>query len=373
MDRLKKRHRIFLIDFLRIVCALLIYLRHSVTMFGCSYGQGWNDFFLQMTSPVMTCFFVLSGFSIHYQHRADDFTDEWTRKYLIKRLISIMPSYLLVVLIWPIFNPAQLMDWVVLLPVDLLGLQTSYRTLFGILHNGGTWFVSCILFCYAAYPVLKAVLGSVKKKASLLMLVIPHFLLIYSSYIAPRFSLDGLYSNPIARMGEFMIGAAFAEMMFATGKADTINDISSDEKIEVGGAIPLCAIMILGVVSYIIARLNNHTEIKLLLYSYMPIPIILILLFLAYHIRCERLEKSRILSVLSGMSYQFFLTQMFLWNISSRILKIIHRKGNNAKIVVSLCACTIISFLVWRFIDRPIKSMLQKRLLEKSRDSLREK
>lgn len=129
--------------------------------------------------------------------------------------------------------------------------------------------------------------------------------------------------------------------------------------------MPVCIIIILSMVSYIIARLNNHIEIKLLLYSYMPVPIILILLLLACRIRCERLEKSRILSVLSGMSYQFFLTQMFLWNISSRILKLIHRKGNNAKITVSLCVCTIISFLVWRFVDRPIKAMLQKRLLEK--------
>lgn len=116
------KHRLFLIDILRVLCALLIYMRHSITMYCCTYGSPvFDGWIVDLTSPVMTCFFILSGFSIHYQHMEEEVTSDWTREYLKRRLISIMPCYLLVVVIWPFAYPAQLEDWVLLLPVDLVG------------------------------------------------------------------------------------------------------------------------------------------------------------------------------------------------------------------------------------------------------------
>lgn len=114
-------------------------------MYGCSYGYYIDALLRNLTSPVMSCFFLLSGFSIHYQHRFENGSEKWIRDFLKKRFIAILPSYFLFTLIWPLIHPEQLKEWVILLPVDILGIQTAYRTLFGILHNGGTWFVSCIL------------------------------------------------------------------------------------------------------------------------------------------------------------------------------------------------------------------------------------
>lgn len=131
-----------------------------------------------------------------------------------KRLISIMPSYLLVCFIWPFAYPDSIKDWVLLLPVDLLGVQTAYRTLFGILHNGGAWFVSCMLMCYVAYPVIKSILGSLKKYVPLVIVIVLYTLLVYNNIVIPKYALDSTYSNPIIRTAEFMIGVAFAEIVF---------------------------------------------------------------------------------------------------------------------------------------------------------------
>lgn len=224
------KHRLFLIDILRVLCSLLIYMRHSITMYCCTYGSHvFDGWIVDLTSPVMTCFFILSGFSIHYQHMEEEVTSDWTREYLKKRLISIMPSYLLVVVIWPFAYPAQLEDWVLLLPVDLVGVQTTYHTLFGILHNGGTWFVSCILMGYILYPVIKSVISTDKKWGSASILIATHFLMMYSYIIIPKFNLYSLYSNPIARSAEFTIGVSFAEIIFGGKVTESV--VSDDGQI----------------------------------------------------------------------------------------------------------------------------------------------
>jgi peptidoglycan/LPS O-acetylase OafA/YrhL len=79
-----KKRRLFIIDILRVLCAFQIYAYHSTTMYGCDYGYAINTLLSYLTSPVMTCFFVLSGFSIHYQHRNEEITAEWIRVYLKK-------------------------------------------------------------------------------------------------------------------------------------------------------------------------------------------------------------------------------------------------------------------------------------------------
>ena len=367
------KHRLFLIDIMRVLCALQIYMKHSGTMYGCHYGYTIDQLIGSLTSPVMTCFFILSGFSIHYQHISDAISSEWMRKYLTKRLISIMPSYLLVVLIWPLVYPAQVKDWVLLLPVDLFGIQTSYRTLFGILHNGGTWFVSCMLLCYVSYPVIKAVLGSPKKRTPIVMAVITHFLLMYSNVIIPRFTLESLYSNPIARTAEFMIGAAFAEAAFVK-KAAKENDAEAYEtdKITRNKAVhaenwrgwsPLCIIVCLVIISVLLAMVNRVSG-RLMVFGYLVIPGVLFFLLAASHLRLVKLENSKILSALSGMSYQFFLTQLFLWNLTSWLIGVLHiNDGNVQRIGLSFILCALISFVVWRFYDRPVRKALARRLL----------
>lgn len=342
-----KKHRLFLLDIMRVTCAIMIFLRHSISMFGCTYGYRLDEFFYKMTSPVMTCFFILSGFSIHYQHRTEKVSSVWMRVFLKKRLIAIMPSYLLVVIIWPVFYLDQIKNWAVLIPIELLGVQTSFHSLFGILHNGGTWFVSCLLIAYAMYPVIKSILESGNRWNPIIMMLLTHFVLAYSSFIVSSFSLESLYSNPIARTAEFMIGASFAEIL--------INQLYGAKKVG-------CVIMFSLFIATMIASLA-HATAKEVVFVFLVIPSILLLLFVACLVRSVKLEHSKHLLTLSSMSYQFFLVQLFLWKLSKRVLGIVHLENNNfARIGISFILCISISFLVWRFYDKPIKQQLRKQL-----------
>lgn len=375
-EPIKSKKRLFLIDIIRVLCAFQIFMYHSNTMYGCSYGHAIDALIRHMASPVMTCFFLLSGFSIHYQHMDEEVTSRWIREYLVKRLISIMPSYLLVVIIWPFAYPAQLEDWIVLLPIDLFGVQTVYHTLFGILHNGGTWFVSCLLLAYVLYPVIKSVIsiGARKKHTPVLSIVIVHFLLMYSSIIIPMFSLSNLYSNPIARAAEFMIGVSFAEILFrknttdvkhADDKAEIVRTGRKTSKIggfltTLGGHEAVYLIIILLIISAFLSLINRE-GIKAIAFGYMVTPVVLAVLLVSSRLHSPMLENNKILFMLSGMSYQFFLTQHFLWLISAGVLEIVNSSDNNVvKIVTSFVLCFVISFLVYRFYDKPIKNALKK-------------
>ena len=362
------KQRMFLLDFIRIILASFIYARHSIGMYGCNYGHVLNSLFDYMTSPVMTCFFIISGFSIHYQHRSEDNSAEWTKSYLKKRFIAIMPSYLLFVFIWPLLYPSQIKTWALLFPVHLLGIQTVYRSLFGILHNGGTWFVSCLFLCYILYPVIKSIITNVKIWVPLIMLIITHFILMYSNVIIPKFSLDSLYSNPLARAAEFMIGVLFCELLSVLINKDNYTSVKAGggEATKPRISIIIISVSVLFMISITLGILSKTTMV-ILVFGYLVIPVILLLLFASFVLRAQIFGNSRIISTLSGMSYQFFLMQLFLWDATTIVLKLFHLSGNKAKILVSFIICTLCAFIIYQFYDKPVRSILKKRII-KSRD-----
>ncbi len=356
------KRRIFLIDIVRVFCALIVYMRHSITIYGCSYGEQINDFVLSYSLPSMTVFFIVSGFAIHYQHNEDVVTSDWTRHYIKKRLITVVPTYLLVVFIWPIANPSQIKDWALLFPIDLFGVQTSYRSLFGILHNGGTWFVSCILIAYLFYPIIKSSFESKRKCVPYLLVFVLYYLLIYSNVIIPIFNLDSLYSNPLARTAEFAIGVSFAEIVF---RKDTI--IIKQEKKQILSYLNnhremICTIVAITIVGFAIAKMNE-TEFGLVT-DYLLIPLVSLMLFVASGLKSIHIENSKVLSALSGMTYPFYMVQLFLWDITNLILEGLRiEESNTMKICMSFAICIIIAFLVWRFYEKPLRKLLKRKFL----------
>ena len=80
-------------------------------------------------------------------------------------------------------------------------------------------------------------------------------------------------------------------------------------------------------------------------------------------LRCYRLENSKLLIALSGMSYQFFLVQLFLWKMTAYILGIMGLTGNKAKIILSFLLCTGVSFMIWKFYDKPVRRILIRKML----------
>ncbi len=221
-----------------------------------------------------------------------------------------------------------------------------------------------MLMCYVAYPVIKSILGSLKKYVPLVIVIVLYTLLVYNNIVIPKYALDSTYSNPIIRTAEFMIGVAFAEIVFRERKNA---DRAFMKNLGAGGWKPLWVILFLVVISASIAVIAK-VDIIVLVFGYMVIPGILSVLSAASCVRGKRIENSKLLSVLSGMSYQFFLAQLFLWKITGGLLEVLGISGNMVKISVSLICCIFISFIVWYFYDRPVRKILYKKMIEVIKD-----
>ena len=124
----------------------------------------------------MTAFFVLSGYVIYYTYQKKDLGKLANIKlFYKKRYITILPIYYLVGTLYIIFflgGTESLQENVILMPIEILGLQSVFTSIFSVSHNGGTWFVSCILLCYLIYPFAQEIIKQISLKSKIKRLFI---------------------------------------------------------------------------------------------------------------------------------------------------------------------------------------------------------
>lgn len=345
-----KKHRIFMFDIIRVVCAILIFMKYSITMFECTYTAHIDKLVSGLTSEVMTCFFMLSGFSLYYTYNYIDMqsTKEKIRFYK-KRAIGILPAYYLVHVLWCLFMEDSLLKGIQLIPVELLGIQTIYNTLFGILHNGGTWFISCILICYFVYPLLQEIINEINMKKKIFLTILISFLLAYSYYLILWFGIQDIYTNPFIRGMEFTVGVLCASI---------IKEIEIPKGFKWNMFIVVIdCILILGLLYINYYSIIVHGGIWL--EGIVGTPIIAIILSTFSLMRYETLEKSKILGYLSKISYYFYLLQLFLWKISGAVIEVIGNDRNRYKVGVSFICCVLLSVLIYELYDKPIQRKLR--------------
>ena len=151
--------RVIGLDLIRISLAVLIFLFHShIHVLKCDYG--FFNGFIRMGAIAMTGFFLLSGYAINLSSDSKDMSDiKEIKRFYTKRLISILPLYYtwaLIVIVTKIVAKGipALWEELILFPVETLGIQSVFSTLFPYSHNGGSWFISCILICYFVFPLI---------------------------------------------------------------------------------------------------------------------------------------------------------------------------------------------------------------------------
>lgn len=351
-----EKHRIVGLDIIKIVCALLIYMRHSITMYGCTYS--WNnlslDGFVQlMTGTVMSTFFVISGFSIYYGYYGKaEFDAEGTLAFYKGRLIRIMPAYFLVHIMWLVFGSGTIRTWLVLTPFEASGLQSMYVNIFGVLHNGGSWFVSCILIAYFVFPVMRNMVGMINGRIVLVGLTAGVALfLLYLSSVSMHYQLGDNYTNPIYRAIEFFFGVCLSACLCGWhGK-------KSKKRLLTIVAITL---LMLGLFAASL-KYNRYVlagSIDLLTISMYPT--IACLMVLAYELRIPRLETSRVIAYASSLTYYFFILQLILWAVTDKVIKLLDGDAmwNFGKIALSFTLCVAMSVAIKELIEKPIQKYM---------------
>jgi peptidoglycan/LPS O-acetylase OafA/YrhL len=357
----EKINRIVGLDLLRIALAILIYMFHSRMYFKCSY-YFLNDF-VDVGSIAMTGFMMLSGFVLFYTYSRRDFTQiSEIRSFYIKRLISILPLYYTIALIHvldqTISGQISFTDVAVLFPVEFFSVQSTYFSLFSYSHNGGTWFISCILICYAVYPYLQFLTSNISNKSRKRILLLIIVLLLYAPIVRLYFNLDStsIYTNPFYRLLEFWIGVILAQFVSSGHQAKMSSIIKTP--------ISLIVTVLIMIISISVVR--HHYAIDHLLSTWIALPCFIIIVIILAYTPFKSIQHSSLIKYSSSIAFTFYLCQVLpLWRSATRfVCDSLESDNNLLKVVTSFMFCLVGAVIIHEIIEKPASKYLKKLLLK---------
>jgi len=320
------------------------------------YDYGYLNPFISMGAIAMTGFFMLSGYSLYLSsHRKDLNNIGEIKNFYIKRFISVFPIYYVTAIVFVILiGKESLIENILLAPISFLGLQSIYSGTFSISHVGGTWFISCITVCYLVYPFMQNVIKQLGYKGNCILIAICAFILLYSPFFQYGFNLPNIYDNPLIRLLEFTIGISIANLNFKYSNK-LINFLQSKASLIIG---TLGMFMFVNVALYL--HIGNGFY---MLYDWIVLPAFVMIIMSSGKLNFSKISRNKTILYLSAISYDFFLAQFFLWDISRWIFRNCCIESNLLKITISLALCFAIAICMHEFIEKPVGRWLKLKLL----------
>lgn len=327
----------------------------------CDYG--FLNGFVHMGAIAMTGFFLLSGYAINLSSGCKDMTDKKEiKRFYLKRLISILPLYYAWALIVSVTNiitkeiPA-IWEELILMPVETLGIQSIFSNLFPYSHNGGSWFISCILICYFVFPLIHLLTKQIDDKRRLILIICLSAILLYSPFVQHYFHLQSIYSNPFFRLLEFTIGILVCQM-------NTNEDIKS-RIIQFLRKPAVCVLSIVVLILGISIAFNIGIPADFMLYNWVALPCFISLLVSLGHMKFQGLRDSKAVKYMSALSFSIFLSQIIaVWYMVRYSMKYVGCDSNLMSILASAMFCFAIANFFHYCIEIPSTKYLKAKYLK---------
>lgn len=340
--------------------AILIFMFHSrIHILKCSYG--YLNSFVSMGAIAMTGFFLLSGYVMNLTYGYKDMSDSTEiKRFYLKRIISIIPLYFVWASLWSIANvivygkSAAIVE-IILFPVEILGIQSVFSSLFPFSHNGGSWFISCILICYFIYPLLQNITKSISNRNKILCIFIISAILLYSPIVQHCFHLQKLYSNPFFRIIEFSIGILVSQLNISSNPIKLVCILRN---------YFVCILSLVGlVVGIIIFRMIDISR-DYMLCNWIALPCFISLMVSLGSYKFKVVQNSKLIKYLSELSFCIFLGQIiYVWKAVKYALDYLGTDNNIMKILVSFIIVFCIANLLHYFVEIPSSKYLKRRFL----------
>lgn len=340
------------LDLFRIICCLAVCAFHSQIHLGCSYGV--LNYAIRMSATFMTAFFMLSGFSLYIVYHNLGMTEIHTVKtFYKKRLISILPMYYVISLIYVTLAGKEFaLQNLLLAPIEILGIQSTFTSsLFSYSHNGGTWFISCILICYFLFPHLLELIKSVKKKKILIAIAIMGGVLLYAPIVALYFNTASLYSNPFYRLLEFVIGMGLAALSIELDE-----NVLYKKYLYSGKAIAVEFFLLISTIT-VAVKMGLFVD-NYMMYNWIVLPIFAFMLLSFYGIKNEMFEKCKAIRYASSLSYCFYLAQLFSNTLAIKIINKYTITNNWLKLLIGWSCVIGIAICFHEVIEKKLKKIL---------------
>ncbi|WP_298769763.1 acyltransferase [uncultured Fibrobacter sp.] len=351
IDSAKISRRAAGLDLFRVMAAVMVLLFHGNIHHGFSYGPLTG--FASMGAIFMSAFFMLSGYVLFYTYREQSLVQsEPLKKFYLKRLIGIIPLYYLVSVLYVLtLGQENIFQNIVLLPIELLGLQSVFSSLFEVSHNSGTWFISCLLLAYLVFPLMQEIVKQMGTKAKLVSMGLCVFVLLWAPLVVRTFSIDGIYSNPFFRGLEFLIGVLLCSL-------------SSRPKFLCSWPAFVVELFVLIVGVSMAVRMNLFVG-NYMLYDWIAVPVFACMVLTLSELRSPRLQGSRVLRYASAVSYAFFLVQTFNTEIEEFLFLQWGIRDNVSRIVLSVVLCGIMAVVLHELVEKPCSRFLRSKTEKK--------
>lgn len=356
------KKRIIGLDVLRIFLAVLIYLFHSHMHFKCDYFL-FNPF-ISMGAIAMTGFFMLSGYILHQTYINSNLTQiQEIKNFYLKRFITVLPLYYFVAIIYSLYGTAEdivtMKENVLLFPVELLCLQTTFSSLFAFTHNGGTWFISCIMMCYILFPFILNISQQLSNRSKIILAFFICVILLYAPIVQYAFGVSMIYENPFYRSIEFTVGVLLSSLICYTP-----NDSKIIKKLQNKGTAFFVLIVLVSGVTF--ARVLGIPDVTYMLYNWIALPCFAALIVSLTSESCSvDVKKNKIIVYLSNISFAFFCCQILpVWVLSGKTCEIMGNDSNFFRIAISFAYCLVGSIIIHELIEKPCSKYLRFKFLK---------
>lgn len=348
---MRKEQRIYSIDLLRILSVFAIFLFHSFCHLKTDYKI--LDGVIEEGAIFMILFFMISGFVTFYTHFNRNFKNkEDIYVFLKKRIINIYPAYLFICLIYLIFD--KNISWIkkiLLFPMDAMMLQSSVDGTFGVLHHGGTWFISCIFICYIITPFIVPFFTKLNNKECIILWFVLYIIDSYMAINVHIMHFSNIYSNILFRCIEFILGMLLCKLYI-----DLRNRIS-DKHCKIKSYLVFILFVI--IISIFHGIGGSYRD-----YVFLAIPLFALLIwnsiFIEYKEKSNKIFESKIFKYTNEIAYEFFLGQFFCWSASKKICDFIGFNNEYLMVIIAFLICYAIAVALHEIITKKIKKLLTR-------------
>ena len=348
IDKEKVQQRAAGLDLFRVLAALMVLLFHCHIHHGSDFGVLTG--FVSMGAIFMSAFFMLSGYVLFLTYREQPLIRMANlKRFYLKRLVGILPLYYVVALLYVLFlGKESAVQNLLLLPVEMFGLQSVFSSLFEVSHNDGTWFISCLLLAYMAFPLMQEAVKQMSARAKYVALGICVLALFWAPLIVHAFSTASIYTNPFFRGLEFFIGVLLCSLPL---------------KSRLLGTWKAFCVELVVLVALVSAGVHFHFSVgNYMLYNWVAVPVFACMVLTLARLKSPRLQESAILRYASAVTYAFFLVQTFNTEMERFLYASIGIQDNVVRIVISVTICTIMAMLLHELVEKPCSRALRIRV-----------
>lgn len=339
------------LDMLRIALALLIYMFHSNIHLGCTYSCLTG--FVSAGALAMTGFFMLSGYSLRLAYGDRDLMEgDNLKRFYLRRMLGVLPMYYIFALTYILLlGNESMLDNLILFPIEALCLQSTFSSLFGVTHNGGTWFMSCLVLGYFMYPFLQTIVRRLSVRRKVLLLIVLMAVELCAVVVRHHFHTAKLYDNPFYRILEMAMGLIIADINVADGGF----------RIKRKG-VALLATLLAMVAAVSVAQRATGTH-DYMLYNWIVLPCFAVLLSILGCLRLPRCEKSKLLEYASRVTFPFFLIQFWAWPVGRWFIKTTGCESNILTVLFTFSFCVAGAVLAYELVQKRLVAAIRKKCM----------